>query len=166
MIEWTDDRVAALKKMHTDGEVVPQIAQMLGLTPGAVSGKLFRLGLCTPRNEQWGKGRAKRIQPRRTLEQLSTGKAKRMAAAADLRAMFACVEIVDLPPEESAVAVNHKKLTDKICHWPLGDPRDLDALRFCGEKTGDSYFEVYCARHCQLAYLPLAVRPKYTQAAE
>jgi hypothetical protein len=166
MITWTDEQTATLKKMHTDGEVVPQIAEATGMTPGAVSGKLFRLGLCTPRNEQWGKGRAKRIQPRRTPEQLFTGKAKRMAAAADMRAMFACVEIVDLPPDQSAVAVNHKQLTDKICHWPIGDPRDLEALRFCGEKTGDSYFEVYCERHCQAAYLPFAWRPKYAQAAE
>lgn len=162
MSGWTDDRVATLKKMHADGEVVPQIAAATGMTVGAVSGKLFRLGLCTPRNEQWGRGRAKRISTRRTPEQLSTSKARREAAAADLREQFACVEIVDLAPDQSAVAVNHKQLTDHICHWPLGDPRDLDALRFCGEKTGISYFEVYCLRHCQLAYLPL----KYAQAAE
>ena len=47
MSGWTDERVATLKQMHADGEVVPQIAQATGMTPGAVSGKLFRLGLCT-----------------------------------------------------------------------------------------------------------------------
>jgi hypothetical protein len=156
MSGWTDERVATLKKMHAESESVSQIAVAVGMTVGAVSGKQFRLGLCTPHNEQWGKGRAKRIKPR----------VRREAAAADLREQFACVEIVDLPPDQSAVAVSHKQLTDKVCHWPLGDPRDLDALRFCGEKTADSYFEVYCERHCQLAYLPLPVRPKYARAAE
>src|ERR1035437_1441995 len=114
MVGWTDERVATLKKMHTDGEVVPQIAQTLGLTPGAVSGKLFRLGLCTPHNEMWGKGRAKRIKSHtQRMDTSNSGRLRREAAAADLREQFACLEIVDLPPDQSAVAVNHKKLTDK-----------------------------------------------------
>jgi hypothetical protein len=167
MSGWTDERVATLKKMHGDGEVVPKIVEATGMTKGAVSGKLFRLGLCTPHNEQWGKGRAQRIKSRAArMDRSNAGRLKREAAAADIREQFAAVEIVDLPPDQSAVAVSHKQLSDKICHWPLGDPRDLDALKFCGEQTADSYFEVYCPRHCAMAYIPLVSRPKYMQAAE
>lgn len=163
MSGWTDDLVATLKKMHADGESVSQIAATVGMTPGAVSGKLFRLGLCTPHDEQWGKGKAKRIKSRaQRMDTSNSGRMKREAAAAYLRAQFSCVEIVDLPPGQSAVAVKFLQLNDRTCRWPLGDPRQPDFV-YCGAVPFED--RPYCERHTRIAYVPLGSRLPFMQAA-
>ena len=56
-LSWTDERVAALKKLWLDGLSASQIAKQLGgVTRNAVIGKVHRLGLS---------GRAAPSQPRR-----------------------------------------------------------------------------------------------------
>jgi len=46
MSEWTDERVALLKKWWADGLTQGQIARKLkGVTPSAVGSKVHRLGL-------------------------------------------------------------------------------------------------------------------------
>ena len=83
----------------------------------------------------------------------------REANAGKRRFHFAAIEIVDLPPEESAVAVPFFGLTNKNCHWPLGDPRDMDAMRFCGADKFDE--KPYCLRHCRMAYIEPPKRPNH-----
>ncbi|MBV6632682.1 MAG: global cell cycle regulator GcrA-like protein [Alphaproteobacteria bacterium] len=41
------------------------------------------------------------------------------------------------------------ELTDRMCKWPIGDPRDPD-FRFCGKQTSNGL--PYCETHCQQAY--------------
>jgi GcrA cell cycle regulator len=46
-------------------------------------------------------------------------------------------------------------LTDRICKWPIGDPRDAD-FHFCGRASAESL--PYCADHAKRAYQPPARR--------
>ena len=41
------------------------------------------------------------------------------------------------------------ELTDRMCKWPIGDPRDSD-FRFCGKPTKNGL--PYCEDHCLQAY--------------
>jgi hypothetical protein len=45
---WTDERVATLKRMREDGYTFDVIAERLGCTRNAISGKVDRLGLARP----------------------------------------------------------------------------------------------------------------------
>ena len=42
-------------------------------------------------------------------------------------------------------------LTLLSCRWPIGNPRDLTAFRYCGETAPCD--GSYCKRHARLAYL-------------
>ncbi len=42
-------------------------------------------------------------------------------------------------------------LTDRMCKWPLGDPRQPD-FHFCGEHTTADL--PYCGQHAAMAYQP------------
>jgi GcrA cell cycle regulator len=171
---WTDERVALLVKLQAAGLACKTIAAEIGgITRNAVIGKLTRMGLAPGRST--GVRRLREGMPTRKprakverqsglnfqrlkrlgREQGSTQKQSyREEQAAELRERFSVVEIVDLPAEESATAVPLAKLTDHTCRWPLGDPRDLDAMRFCGaepySKARRDY--PYCVKHCRIAY--------------
>ena len=41
------------------------------------------------------------------------------------------------------------ELTDRMCKWPIGDPRDND-FRFCGKQSANGL--PYCQDHCLQAY--------------
>jgi GcrA cell cycle regulator len=46
-------------------------------------------------------------------------------------------------------------LTDRICKWPIGDPRDAD-FHFCGRGSAEGL--PYCSDHARRAYQPPARR--------
>lgn len=168
-VPWTAARIAALKKYQADGFSSAEMAAALGgVTRNAVIGKITRLGLAPGKeyNAQMVrhgvKTRVPRVRPQ-VNDGLQFDKIKpearregfnaryeREQRAAELREKFQAVEIVDLPPDESAVAVEFMQLSDATCRWPLGDPRDFKNMLFCGEKPHKDY--PYCTRHCLLAY--------------
>jgi GcrA cell cycle regulator len=168
--------VALLVKLQAKGLASRAIADELGgVTRNAVIGKLTRLGLAPGREIGQERHKAamalrpprerKPVERQNGLnfqrlkrlgrEQGSTQKQSyREEQAAELRTRFSVVEIVDLPAEESATAVPLAKLTDHTCRWPLGDPRDLDAMKFCGAEpyTKGRRDYPYCVKHCRIAY--------------
>lgn len=165
---WTEERVRRLKALHEAGLTCSQIAcELGGVSRNAVIGKIHRLGMvpsvvsgrmrtraaiaarrpATPNSH--AKLKLPRIE-RQKREEGAAARARRETQCAELRARFECVEIVDLPPDESAVAVPFLKLSATTCRWPLGDPRDLAAIRFCGAEPYQDY--PYCSRHCVVAY--------------
>lgn len=170
---WTEERAEIVRSMWADGKSASQIAAALGnVTRNAVCGKIDRMGL-TRRGLMAPKIRRvsfrgvkapRRVKPRKggarsmfatdftgEREQGSTAsRIERETKAAERRARFEAFEIVDLPPEQSATAVPLLKLTDTSCRWPLGDPRDLKAMRFCGAYHYEG--RPYCLRHCKMAY--------------
>lgn len=148
-MSWTPDRVERLKALAAQDLSSEQIADALQVSRSTVIGKLRRLGVAL-----YNAGRRGCIGLRRAA--VAGGgrpRGKRMAEAAQRRAQFALVEVVDLPPEQSATAVTLLELDAARCRWPLGDPRDLSALRFCGALPLAA--RPYCARHCGMAYVGL-----------
>lgn len=148
MTGWTEEIVAELKALNAKGLSFTDIGMAIGKTRGAVGGKLHRLGLTDTRPLSARRGKHPRLKTKN--ENTPAARMKREAGAAAIREQFVAIEIIDLPPDESKVAVSLFKLKPQSCRWPLGDPRDLDAMRFCGADHRDG--KPYCVRHCRLAY--------------
>lgn len=130
MTFWTDEMVAELRRMWSEGKTSGEIADALGaVSRNAVCGKAHRLGLMS------SGARPKRTErPRRARQRPYTP------------------TVVQLPddaftgPSWAPAAVMALKHTH--CQWPLGDPRSPD-FRYCGSDTvkGSSW----CRFHQRMA---------------
>lgn len=144
---WTDERVALLTKLWTEGLSASQVAQQLGgVTRNAVIGKVHRLGLS---------GRAKPAKPAKRKTRVAakprakTPVTKRVVKAPPVpKPTPIPVEAKPLPNGEYASIMT---ITDHMCKWPIGDPGSSD-FRFCGRATDKD--QTYCKAHSQLAYQP------------
>jgi GcrA cell cycle regulator len=132
-MSWTDDRVALLRKMWGEGKTAAEIARELGgVTRNAVIGKAHRLRL------------SNRISP---IQQNSKKASRPMRAG------------VAAPPTGSKAkafkavikvkGIRLTELKEKMCRWPLGDPKEADFL-FCGCAAAPGL--PYCGDHARIAY--------------
>ena len=135
-ITWTEPRIKTLKALWADGYSCSLIAAELGgeITRNAVIGKVNRLGL--PRRKE---GHSARLPA-------SGGKRKKTPERPSPPPTH---EITD---QEIPIRQRRKlmQLTNKTCHWPVGDP-DKPGFFFCGAKIRRN---AYCVRHARLAYQP------------
>lgn len=166
--DWNDDAVAALIRLHAAGLSSAQIACEMGggLTRGAISGKIDRLGLS---------GRARRIKvqeatwrPARSLSQSATDShiSRRMARPQDRgggpiqriqkrieqqeRAPKpAHVPMTDIPPDTSPDAVPFLARAGATCRWPLNGTVPIEAHLVGGSKTDGEHS--YCCRHYEIS---------------
>jgi GcrA cell cycle regulator len=142
---WTDERVALLRKLWTEGLSASQIAKQLGgVTRNAVIGKVHRLGLA---------GRATPSRPakrpvRNARPRVIGPMAPRLRPASSLP----LVVIPDLEPIkfEDGKTATVLSLNESMCKFPIGDPTDVN-FAFCGR---GSVTGPYCADHARLAYQP------------
>ncbi len=57
-------------------------------------------------------------------------------------------ELIEIPIEQRKTLL---QLTDKTCHWPVGDPGSGE-FYFCGGESAND--QPYCAYHARVAYQP------------
>ena len=131
-MSWTNERVALLKRLWGEGKTAAEIAKELGgITRNAVIGKAHRLKL------------SNRISPiqqniKKVVRPLSEEKPViRSRAAAN----------IERPIMIKGVKLS--ELKDKMCHWPIGDPKD-EKFHFCGCTTVAGL--PYCGDHAKMAY--------------
>jgi GcrA cell cycle regulator len=179
-VEWTAERIALLKRLRDDGVSYAAIAAKLGITRGAVSGKVDRLGLAT--REPMPRG------PRRPRAVLKIRPVAPRASDPDPEVQRACGAPFNrdtreerVPPVEglgegrpgrtSQEAADHGpadpsarasracsllELTEDTCRWPVGDVGE-PGFFFCGEPPLAG--APYCGPHCRKAYRPFDTRP-------
>jgi GcrA cell cycle regulator len=149
-MEWSNERIEQLRALWHNGLSASQIAvQLGGITRNAVIGKAHRLGLTgrpSPiKNRPAGVARPRPIR-RPRAEHVSP---PRMATAA---VQVRRVEPVPAPVElEDGPGATILTLTDRICKWPIGDPRNPD-FHFCGRASAEGL--PYCTDHARRAYQP------------
>lgn len=163
IMSWTEERIALLTKLWTDGLTASQIATALGeaTTRNAVIGKAHRLGLSgrpspvrAPRPARSTTARPSKPRPLQRpagmpmLARPLTA-APRPMAEAQLRPILPIAEITLGP------AVGLLKVTDKMCKWPIGHPGD-ESFRFCGGQSRAG--SPYCEGHAQMAYQPMPAK--------
>jgi GcrA cell cycle regulator len=162
-MEWSNERIEQLRSLWHDGLSASQIATHLGgITRNAVIGKAHRLGLTgrpSPiKNRSVGVSRP-RPQRRPRVELAPTPRAVAAAPIAQPRH-------VEPPPPlelEDMPGATILTLTDRICKWPIGDPRHPD-FHFCGRASAEGL--PYCAEHARRAYQPPARRGEREEPAQ
>lgn len=174
-MSWTDDRIATLKKMWKDGKSAAEIAKALGkgVTRNAVIGKAHRMGLSGRPSPIKKSGAKKTKKETTTTTKKSATKAKSTASstttAAKTKKTAAKAPVAapkrsktapavdadgllphqikeDLPP---GGGVSLLELTEKMCKWPIGDPKEPDFV-FCGQPSPPGM--TYCPAHSAAAY--------------
>ncbi len=127
-MSWTDERVALLKQLWGEGKTAAEIAETLGgVTRNAVIGKAHRLKL------------SNRVSP------IQQNDNQKPAPAPEKKPVV--VEKVAAKPAGGGVKM--ADLKDKMCRWPIGDPKDPD-FRFCGDSSIPGM--PYCQEHARMAY--------------
>jgi len=143
---WTEERVAQLRKLWTEGLSASQIAKQLGgVTRNAVIGKVHRLGLA---------GRATPSRPAKRPVRAASRPRVIGPSAPRLRTPTSMPSVVvpQLAPLklEDGRTASVLTLNESMCKYPIGDPNDAD-FAFCGRgATGGPY----CQDHARLAYQP------------
>ncbi len=137
-MSWTDERVALLRQLWGSGKSASEIAEILGgVSRNAVIGKAHRLEL------------SGRPSPIKRKEEVATAEP---AAAAGNVVAAPKAAAADRPVSEGrSTGATILSLTDRMCKWPIGDPKDKD-FHFCGRAT-HAHFP-YCAEHAAIAYQP------------
>ncbi|MDP3402535.1 MAG: GcrA family cell cycle regulator [bacterium] len=160
---WSEDRVAALKKLWLEGQSASQVAKQLGggVTRNAVIAKIHRLGLS---------GRAAPSQPSRVAfkpkkPRLQAPKPQTPAVPKQCEAPLVQPQPESLSERTSAVpdlsgTAILGTLGAHMCKWPIGDPGATE-FSFCGRKTEGK--DVYCVEHARVAYQPKSSRSVSSQ---
>ncbi len=149
---WTDDRVAILEKLWGEGKSAAEIAKELGegVTRNAVIGKAHRMGMS---------GRPSPIKKKKAgaaVTETAKVAAVKPVAKTVTEAKSPVMNIKPIPANSKKViktgeGISILELTDKLCKWPIGDPRD-DDFHFCGGKSLPGV--PYCGPHAMEAYQP------------
>ena len=134
-MSWTEERVAQLRQLWGNGKSASEIAEILGgVSRNAVIGKAHRLELS---------GRPSPIKRKEDEEE---------EAAVAVEAAPAVAKAPARPmPERKPGGATILNLTERMCKWPIGDPRDKD-FHFCGKAAHGNL--PYCAEHAAIAYQP------------
>jgi GcrA cell cycle regulator len=154
---WNGDRIAELRRLHSDGVSAGQIARQFGdVSRSAVLGKLHRLGL---KRDKPSEPQAMKLRSSRSVAAQARAAVKRIARARTEPPPVAPAPIPE--PPTSALVADLMALEGHHCRWPMG-PLLAPALGFCGlPKAGESY----CAAHDKLSRAPLKPGQPKTAAA-
>jgi GcrA cell cycle regulator len=140
-MSWTHDRVASLKELWASGCSASQIAESLGnVTRNGVISKVHRLGLAS-----------RRSGPESGHKNTSQQEQEKQPVVVETRVLEPAP--VEPGPEISASEqfVTVLTVTERMCHWPMGDPCTAD-FHYCGMKSKPR--SSYCEAHARTAYEP------------
>lgn len=163
-MNWTDERVEALKKLWAEGLSASQIAAQLGgVSRNAVIGKVHRLKLsargratAAPARQKKPTGSVVASRPRPSRPMTSSIGATALQVHYDAepiaRHHMRPVEDVVVPMSRHLKLI---ELSERTCKWPNGDPLAED-FSFCGNDSEES--GPYCRYHSRIAYQPAAER--------
>lgn len=136
-MSWTDKRVQTLETMWRAGKSASEIAETLGgVTRNAVIGKAHRMGLS---------GRPSPIK--KVKEKPAAAVAAEAPSAPAAPVARAKPVAIPVPSKDGGVSI--LQLTERMCKWPNGDPREAD-FHFCGQASKPGM--PYCVDHVAVAY--------------
>ncbi len=145
---WTDDNVALLKKLHTEGLSAPQIAKSLGApSRNAVIGKLDRLKI---KRTALGVSVSRSLAPLNSTQRAATRPVLKVAG--NNMVFEACRpgnEATEIPELTGGRTILDPGFGG--CRWPIGG--EGAAMRFC---CAESDGAPYCEDHARKAYMPQA----------
>ncbi len=167
-MDWTDEIIARLRLLWSEGHSTAEIGRRLGVSKNAVVGKAHRLELParpSPIRRGGSPEESRRSGPRRSVgptlpplvstpvipHEAPRRAEPRVQAGADPKtealapARNSVLRAVARPSGGRTIA----------CCWPIGDP-GTRSFKFCGADSLAS--KPYCAEHAQLAYVKVRER--------
>ena len=171
-MNWTDERVEALRKYWSEGLSASQIAAQLGgVSRNAVIGKVHRLKLSGRGRTPAAPARQKKPatppvaaptkQPAKTVQisRPTVASVGATALAAEIEVVSPVIanpaphlESVSMPASRMLSLI---QLNERTCKWPIGDPLQPD-FHFCGNDAAET--GPYCRYHARVAFQPAAER--------
>ena len=141
-MEWSEDAIAQLRALWTEGHSTAEIGRRMGVTKNAVVGKAHRLKLSARpspiRHERQAEPTPRAARPRKpTVPQCTASPDIPVAAPVPARSILRPV------PTSAWGRVSP-------CCWPIGEPGTA-TFRFCDADTLPN--KPYCDTHAQLAYV-------------
>lgn len=142
-MSWTDEKVTLLRQLWGEGKTAAEIARALGggLTRNAVIGKAHRLRLSN---------RISPIQQNDNVKKPVVIASSSVAAVAAVSSARASVVVAAPVPVARGGGVKMADLKERMCRWPMGDPKDVENFHFCGDSAVPGM--PYCAEHARVAY--------------
>lgn len=141
MSVWTDENVALLRKLWSEGHSARDIAACIpGATRNSIIGKAYRLGLPD-------RSPLTRVAPRpkpETAARVSAPRPPRFSAVAHAALV---TRLAPLRFADGAVATV-LTIRDGMCKFPIGDPKAGD-FAYCGR---DACRGSYCDDHARVSY--------------
>lgn len=162
-MNWTDERVEALKKLWAEGLSASQIAAQLGgVSRNAVIGKVHRLKLSARGRATAAPARQKKAASPAPRPSRPSRPMTATVGATALQVQYDAQPIArqQLRPVEDIVVPMSRKLklvelNEQTCKWPNGDPLS-EEFSFCGNNSEES--GPYCRYHSRIAYQPASER--------
>ncbi len=156
-MSWTDERVATLKKLWSQGKSASEIADVLGgVTRNAVIGKAHRLGLSGRPSPIKKKKITKAAPKKKTIPAKEKPKKTTTETEKSSSPSKKEIKLPIAPPtfiEEKIVhdgeLISILDLTERVCRWPIGDPKEGE-FGFCGADCDPAH--PYCAPHMTMAF--------------
>jgi len=166
LMNWTDERVEALRKLWAEGLSASQIAAQLGgVSRNAVIGKVHRLKLSSrgrataapARQKKPSQPASAKPQPRPSAPQRPVSHS---VGANALQTQFDAQPVRHVVrPVDNVVPISQRlqlvQLNERTCKWPNGDPL-ADDFHFCGNESLDN--GPYCRFHARIAFQPASER--------
>jgi GcrA cell cycle regulator len=151
-MEWTDEIIAKLQQLWTEGLSTAEIGRRLNISKNAVVGKAHRLNL-PPRPSPIRRVEGAVPVPRIVAPKRTQGPTLPPLAAVEEDAAPAPVLRTIMPVVKQAPRITP-------CCWPIGEP-GKPSFHFCGEAAAQG--KPYCEDHAAIAYV--RVRDKREDAA-
>jgi GcrA cell cycle regulator len=148
-MEWSEEIIAKLRSLWSEGLSTAEIGRRLNISKNAVVGKAHRLNL-PPRPSPIRRGEADST-PRPALPRRAMGPTL-APLAASMGAPAPALRPIVSPPKQSYRATP--------CCWPIGEP-GKPSFHFCN--TGSVPGKPYCEEHAAIAYV--RVRDRREDAA-
>lgn len=151
--DWSAGAIATLIEMWKDGKSASQIAASLGhgLTRSAVIGKVHHLrisgGAVAPRAPMRPRAAKPAAAPKAKAQ---PGVARAAPSMPKMRKALLAPLPISIPALPKGGRLTVMYLSDKICRWPIGDPKSPDFC-FCGHtpREGGPYCEFHAAQSHQ-----------------
>jgi len=155
-MSWTDERIALLKKMWKEGKSAADIAKTLGkgVTRNAVIGKAHRMGLSNRPSPIKKPAPVLKKEPAKKEIKPAAKKIVAPVVVSGVKHNPLVREVAEprkfekeaIPPGGGVALID---LTERMCKWPIGDPRE-DDFTFCGRNI--RHGTPYCPDHASMAY--------------
>jgi len=149
-MEWSEEIIAKLRILWSEGLSTAEIGRRLNISKNAVVGKAHRLNL-PPRPSPIRRGTGDSQSPRQTLPRRAMGPTL-PPLAASMGAPGPALRPIVSPPKQSYRATP--------CCWPIGEP-GKPSFHFCN--SGSVPGKPYCEDHAAIAYV--RVRDRREDAA-